>query len=520
MVYATVFYASSGVPVLGASLPTSVAMVAPGLIVVRSVLTFLVLAFLAAVIYVAIRFLAGEKSRKLGARKYWFLGTNLLAILVLYLIRKPAEAVLAVIAGGLTRLIPFANWNAFLTGLYYTLIATLILVVLIQVVGEVFWFNHERLERWHRRRASVMVAGTIRSHIHRALSLLNQAFRVAAITVLLLVFFPVLFHLFPLTRGMMQTIEAYLQRPASTVARSIIDYQPNIGFLIVIAVIGWALLKLLRYVFDSLQAGTLVIRGFQQDWAKPTYNLLRALVLLFLLMVSYPHLPGASSEFFKGFSVFVGALVTFGSAGAINNLVSGIVLTYTSAFRLGEMVRIGETTGIVLEKTLLVTRILTLRNEEVSLPNSTVLSTSIVNFSRRAASGGLALSVNAGIGYDVDWRTVHSLMIDGARKTENILAEPQPVVLQSELGDYAVNYQLLAWTDRAEKMVLTNSELRRNVLDCFNAAGVEIMTPSVLAHRDASEAAIPPERLQQPAAPKRIAVDLHDSAREVSHSQR
>jgi small-conductance mechanosensitive channel len=519
-VYATVFCAVSGIPVLGASLSASVATVAPGLIMLRSLLTFLVLASLAAVIYTAIHFLAGEKSRKLGLRKYWFLGTGVLAILVLYLIRKPAEAVLSVIAEGLRRLVPFGNWTSFLNGLYYTLIATLVLVLLIQVVGEVFWFNQERLEHWRRNKASVMVAGTLRAHIHRALSLLNQAFRVVAIAVLLLVFFPVLFHLFPLTRGMIRSIEEYLRSPASSVGQAILNYLPHVGYLIVIAVLGWAFLKLLRYVFDSLQAGTLVIRGFQQDWTKPTYNLLRALVLIFLLMVSYPHLPGASSEFFAGFSVFIGALLTFGSAGAVNNLVSGIVLTYTSAFREGEMVRIGDVTGIVLEKTLLVTRVRTLRNEEVSLPNSTVLSTSIVNFSRRAASDGLALAVNAGIGYDVDWRTVHALMIDGARKTEHIVAEPAPVVLQSELGDYAVNYQLLAWTDLAEKMVLINSELRRNVLDCFNAAGVEIMTPSVLAHRDASEAAIPPERLQKPAEHKRIAVDLHDSSHQVSHSRR
>ncbi len=519
--YALTSFMASGIPAFPASLSATLAMATPGLIVVRSVMIFSVLAFLAAVIYGAIRFLAGEKSRKLGVRKYWFLTANVLTILVLYLVRKPAETVLAAIAKGLARLIPFANWEAFLTGFYDTLIATLILVLLIQVVGELYWFNAGRLERWRQRKAAEMAHhGTLHEYLYRSLLLLNRLFRLGAIVVLLLIFFPVLFHLFPLTRGGMESIEAYLQSPARAVGKAILDYLPNLGYLIVIAVLGWASLKLFRFIFDSVKAGRLVIRGFQQDWADPTYNLLRALVLLFLLMVSYPHLPGASSEFFRGFSVFVGALVTFGSAGAINNLVSGIVLTYTSAFHVGDMVRISEDTGIVLEKTLLVTRIRTPRNEEISLPNSSVLSNSITNFTTRATSGGLGLSVTAGIGYDVDWRTVHALMIEGARKTENILADPSPIVLQSELGDYAVNYQLIAWTDKPERMIVTSSELRRNVLDCFNAAGVEIMTPSVLAHRDASEPAIPPERMQQPAAPKRIVVDIHNSAREVSHSER
>ena len=518
--YALDPFVASGTPAFPAPLTAALAFAEPGLVLLRSVLTFAVLGSLAIVIYASIRFLAGERSRKLGARRLWFLGANVLTILALYLVHKPALGALAVVAEGLSRTIAFGNWRPFLTGLYHTLIITLILVVLIQLVGELYWFNLARLEHWQRRMAAVTAAGTLREQLYRSLLLLNRVFRVVAIVVMLLVFFPVLFHLFPSTRQGMMTIEGHLESPARTIGQAILNYLPNLGFLIVIAVLGWAALKLFRYFFDSVNAGTLVIRGFQREWARPTHNLLRAVFLLFLLMVSFPYLPGASSEFFKGFSVFVGALVTFGSAGAINNLVSGIVLTYTSAFHVGDMVRIADTTGIILQKTLLVTRIRTLRNEEVSLPNSTVLSNSIVNFTARAASGGLALTVNAGIGYDVDWRTVHALMIDGAKKTEHILDEPAPVVLQSELGDYAVNYQLLAWTDRPEKMVLVNSELRRNVLDCFNAAGIEIMTPSVLAHRDASEATIPPERLQQPVAPKRITVDLHESPREVSHSQR
>jgi small-conductance mechanosensitive channel len=518
-VYALTSGIVPAMPVFTISLSPALALATPGLIAIRSVLIFAILASLAAVIYGAVRFLAGEKSKTLGARKYWFLGADALTILVLYLVRKPANAVLNVVAAVLSGPIPIVKWGEFLTGLYDTLIATLILVLLIQAVGALYWFNAGRLQRWHERKADQMAPGTLRVYLHRSLLLLNRLFRALAIIVLLLVFFPVVFHLFPLTRAGMLSIEAYLETPARAVGLSIINYLPNLGFLIVIAVLGWALLKLLRYTFEAIETGRLFIRGFERDWSGPTYDLLRALVLLFLLMVSYPHLPGASSEFFKGFSVFVGALVTFGSAGAINNLVSGIVLTYTSAFRVGEMVRIGETTGIVLEKTLLVTRVRTLRNEEVSLPNSTVLSTSIMNFSRRAAPEGLGLSVTAGIGYDVDWRAVHALMIEGARKTENILADPPPVVLQSDLGNYAVEYKLIAWTDRPELMIFTSSELRQNVLDCFNASGVEIMTPSVLAHRDASEPAIPPERMQQPVAPKKIVVDVHTAAREVSHSE-
>ena len=250
-----------------------------------------------------------------------------------------------------------------------------------------------------------------------------------------------------------------------------------------------------------------MIKGFLPEWANPTYRLVRTLYLLFLLMVTYPYLPGSKSQFFQGFSVFLGALITFGSTSTIGNIVSGTVLTYTRAFRIGDVVTIGDTTGLVIEKNLLVTRLRTSKNEEVSIPNGNVLATSVLNYSARAKEG-LVLSVTAGIGYDVDWRTVHRLMLDGARATERILAEPAPQVFQAALGDYAVNYELRVYTDTPTSMFLTLSALRANVLDAFNRAGVEIMTPSILAHRDASNLAVPLEQFPNRTKPAGIAIDI------------
>jgi small-conductance mechanosensitive channel len=223
----------------------------------------------------------------------------------------------------------------------------------------------------------------------------------------------------------------------------------------------------------------------------PTYRLVRTLWLLFLLMVIYPYLPGSDSKFFQGFSLFAGALVTFGSAGAIGNIVAGVLLTYTNAFRLGDVVRIGESMGTIVGKTLLVTRIRTSFNEELTLPNANVLANTVTNFSSNITKGGVALAVPAGIGYDVDRQQVARLMLESAYRTSHILRVPAAVVLQVGLGDYAVQYELLAYTNRPDLFLVTHSELRGNVLDSFNKAGVEIMTPSVVAHRDASKLAIP-----------------------------
>jgi small-conductance mechanosensitive channel len=146
-----------------------------------------------------------------------------------------------------------------------------------------------------------------------------------------------------------------------------------------------------------------------------------------------------------------------------------------------------------LEKSLLVTRIVTPLNEEVTIPNGAVLSSEVKNYSAKAQDGAVVLTVEAGIWDDVDWRTVHSLLVEAVLKTPGILAAPAPVVMQMALGDFAVNHELRARTLDGVNMVPIGSQLRENVLDAFSAAGVEIMTPNLQADRDASGMAIPPE---------------------------
>ncbi len=228
-------------------------------------------------------------------------------------------------------------------------------------------------------------------------------------------------------------------------------------------------------------------------------------------MVSFPYLPGAHSAFFRGFSVFIGALLTFGSSGVIGNLLAGILLTYARAFKVGDVVQIEGVFGKVLEKTLLVTRVLTVGNEQVAIPNSKVLTDSVTNYSAHGSGSGFAVGVSATIGYDVDWRTVHKLLLDGAARTEQIATEPPPRVLEKSFGNYSVEYELRGWTKTSEGIFETYAALRRNVLDAFADAGVEIMTPTILSHRDASELAVPTERFPDRPIPKGIKIRVDPS---------
>lgn len=471
---------------------------------IRDGIGALIVASLFVTIYFATRRFLG-KSGKLHTRRELILtGAGGVVLLLLLVIRRGAETHLSQIVVPLNRLVDLAQggWpERAALGIFRTAIATIALVLIIQAIGRLYWYAEGRIGRW----ATDQVGPKL--HLVVFLGALLRLFRFFSILLLVVVFLPIVLNFFPRTKSFVDRLENYLGTPAHDVGVAVAGYLPEFAYVVVILLAGKYCLRAIKYFFTCLDNGTLVIKNFPTEWAVPTYRLVRTIFLLFLLMVTFPYLPGSKSQFFQGFSVFVGALITFGSTATIGNIVSGTVLTYTRAFKIGDMVTIGDRTGMVIEKNLLVTRLLTPKNEEVSIPNGNVLATSVLNYSTRARQG-LVLTVSAGIGYDVDWRTVHRLMLEGARATEHILTHPAPRILESALADYAVNYELWAYTDAPVEMFYTLAALRGNVLDAFNRAGVEIMTPSIFAHRDASNLAIPLEQFPDRATPNGIGVDV------------
>jgi small-conductance mechanosensitive channel len=184
-------------------------------------------------------------------------------------------------------------------------------------------------------------------------------------------------------------------------------------------------------------------------------------------------------------------MVTLGSSSAVSNAVSGTVLVYTRAFNVGDIVRIGDSSGRVLERTLLTTRLRTASNEVVTIPNGHVLSGGIVNYSSEAQTRPLRTLVPVGTGYDVDWRTVHGLLLSAAGRTGEVLGDPEPFVRQRSLDSASVSYELIAHTGRPDCALQTRSELLGHVLDVFKEAGIEVLSPSYSAIRDGNPSTIP-----------------------------
>ena len=302
---------------------------------------------------------------------------------------------------------------------------------------------------------------------------------------------PVLFGFFPWTEGFAGTLFGYVLDPLKNMGRSFLNYLPNLITVLVIVVVFRYLLKAVYFLKTEIADGNLHIAGFYPDWANPTYQIVRVLVYAFMLIVIFPYLPGSDSPVFQGVSVFLGFLFTFGSAGSLSNIIAGLILTYMRLFRIGDRVKIGDVSGDVIEKSMLVTRIRTIKNEIISIPNSSVMTNHTINYSSDALERGLIVHTTVTIGYDVPWKDMHQILIDAALRTEFILPEPSPYVLQTSLDDFYVSYQLNAYVREVKKQAVIYSSLHQNIQDVCNERGVEILSPHYRAERDGSQITIP-----------------------------
>ena len=272
---------------------------------------------------------------------------------------------------------------------------------------------------------------------------------------------------------------------------SFLGYIPELITIGVILFVTRYVLKFLKFIATEIEEENFVFSGFFSDWAKPTYNIVKVFVIAFMIIVIFPYLPGSDSAVFKGVSVFIGVIFSLGSSSIIGNLVAGLVITYMRPFKVGDRIKIGEVVGNVVEKTPFVTRIRTPKKESITIPNSNVLSSNVVNYSNTKLQGGLVVHTTITIGYDVPWRQVHQLLINAAKNTSNLNLTIAPFVLQTSLDDNYVSYQLNAHTNDPDKQPLIYSELHQNIQDGFNNAGLEILSPHYQSARDGNHIVVP-----------------------------
>ncbi len=302
---------------------------------------------------------------------------------------------------------------------------------------------------------------------------------------------PIIFSIFPFSRTWADALLQLIWSPFKNVLISVWLYLPNLFSILVIYFILKNVIRFVEYLFTEIRDEKLKISGFYADWAMPTFSIVKFLLYAFMFVMIFPYLPGSDSNIFKGVSVFIGILFSLGSSNAIANMVAGLVITYMRPFKLGDRIKIGDITGDVVEKDMLVTRIRTIKNEVITIPNASVLSGNTTNYTSEASLRGLIVHTSITIGYDIPWKDMHSALIEAAVRTEDIMKEPKPYVLQTALEDFYVSYQINAYTKEASKQAIIYSHLHQNIQDVCNERGIEILSPHYRSARDGNSSTIP-----------------------------
>ena len=312
--------------------------------------------------------------------------------------------------------------------------------------------------------------------IVKALVKLLAILRIVFLLFLLITIIPLIFDIFPSTQYLSKIIVQWISEPIKNVGIAIIGYLPHLFYIVIIAVITRYVLKILRFFALEIERGILKIKGFHPEWAHTTYVLARMMLWVLALVIMFPHLPGSDSDAFKGISVFLGVLISLGSSSAISNAIAGIVISYMRPFQVGDWIKSGEIIGAVIEKNALVTRLKTINNEDITIPNSAILSSATMNFTSIGKEIGLALNVQVKVRYDYSDNLVEELLIEAALKTNGISPKPHPYIFQISLSELNAVYELNAYTFHPENMYFIKSDLTKNIQSTFRQANIEIFS--------------------------------------------
>jgi small-conductance mechanosensitive channel len=282
---------------------------------------------------------------------------------------------------------------------------------------------------------------------------------------------------FPFTRPWGESMRGFLLTTVQTLSLGIADAMPGLFTVAVIVAIARFVSRLIAFWFSAIERGHLTPRWIYPETAQPTRRLFIGLLWVFAGVVSYPYLPGSQTDAFKGISVFLGLMVTFGSSGLMNQIMSGFMITYSRALRVGDFVRIGEAVGTVTHLGVLSVKVTTLQHEDATIPNAVVVAQTTTDFSRFSETSGVLTPTTVTIGYDTPWRQVRSLMLRAAERTPGLRRDPAPRVIQEGLEDFFVKYTLLVCLDQQDSRLWTLDALHANIQDLFNEYGVQIMSP-------------------------------------------
>jgi len=388
----------------------------------------------------------------------------------------------------------------------------LLLVILILYIKLINWLFRKinirlsKVERSFLRKKTNILKYFIPKDTVNIFVFISNILRICVIVITFFIYAPFMFSFFPWAENVVNLFYGYIATPIKYIFFGFVNFIPSLFFILIIAFFARYFVRVINEIAIDVEIERFKLKNFHKDWAKPTGKIFSMIIYALALILIFPYLPGSGSSAFQGVSIFIGALISFGSTSAIANIIAGVVITYMRPFQIGHRIKIDNIVGDVIEKTILVTRISTTKKEEVTIPNAKILTGTIVNYSNEDHEP-IILHTTVTLGYDLPWETAEELLLEAASKTQFILKEPKSFVLQTSLDDYYVSYELNAYTLESKKMPLIYSDMHKNILIAFNKAGVEILSPSYVAARDGSLTTVPSKLTAEDKSPLNKIVD-------------
>ena len=378
------------------------------------------------------------------------------------------------------------SWPVVRTGLLHTFVGFAILVFLCVAL----WKTQAAVVGFLRNKESFFSLNVFRfdfvPHIAAAFYGLLRLFSWVVTFSLIYLWVTLSLRRFPYTEPWGEQAGGYVWQSLRELGGTIVESLPGLLMVFLIYVVTRWLVRMANVLFDQLATGRISVSWMDADVAHATQRIFSSILWIFATIIAYPYIPGSHTEAFKGISVFFGLVISLGSTGIINQIISGLFVVYSRALKTGEWVRINETEGEVLEVGLLAAKIRTIEGKEVTVPNSVLVGTSTVNFTRLGHPDGMVVSSTLTIGYDAPWRQVHALLELAADRTDNLRKSPKPYVLQRQLSDFYVEYTLVARLEEERLRIETVSHLHSAIQDSFNEFGVQIMSPHYMLQPSAS----------------------------------
>jgi len=371
------------------------------------------------------------------------------------------------------------SWPVIRTGILYTLLGLALLVGFVWLVWRAYHtiFNYLRSKE---RSLTVRIRLWGVDLVPHIAGLLYTLLRVAAWLLTLgslYAWLTLSLGHFPYTEPWSHQLGGYVFHFFGNLGLATVNSLPGVFSCIVIFLITRWVIRLGKAFFRQVSSGALQLSWMDADVAQATERIFTFVAWVFSAVVAYPYIPGSSTEAFKGISVFFGVVVSLGSTGIINQIMSGLFVVYSKALKTGDWVVVNEKEGQVLEVGLLAVKIRTIEEQEVTIPNSVIVNTTTTNFTRLGKLDGSVANVTVTIGYDAPWRQVHALLLMGADRTPNVRKHPAAYVVQRALSDFYVEYTLILHLESERLRVETLSNLHANIQDAFNEFGVQIMSP-------------------------------------------